>query len=74
MCCAWAIKKIVSTCPPFEDVRLEYLIHGQEGGSWSAAPAMAAKEVLAARLRLEQGARVWRPLIWSASEWPTVVP
>lgn len=55
---------------PFEDVSLEYLVRRGDGGAWVGAEAISSAELVAVRLRLASGRRVWRPLVWAASEWP----
>jgi hypothetical protein len=54
----------------FEDARLEYLVSVGDGGAWVGAGALSSRRPLAVRLRLASGGRVWRPLVWTASEWP----
>lgn len=48
----------------YDAAALEYLVVSSDTPSWVSAVEVAGAEIRAVRLRLELGARVWRPLIW----------
>lgn len=52
----------------FEAVSLEYLVPMGAMADWVTPARTGGQPPLAARLRLSSGDRVWRPLVWIASD------